>query len=97
MPRSKGRTGRPWQRIRQHVIDTSDGICAWCHRPVDRTLPGTHPWGPTADHIIELDRGGPERDPANLQLMHRRCNNAKEAARRRRGNGGGGLNPGRRW
>lgn len=84
MSNSHGRNGRPWRRLRQTIIDTSDGICAWCHQPVNRQLPGTHPDGPTVDHTWEITDGGPRTDPANLRLMHRRCNEAKERERRRR-------------
>lgn len=72
MPRSKGRTGRPWVRHRQALLDSDATTCAWCGQHVDKTLPGTHRWGPTADHITPLMLGGDPYGP--LQLMHNRCN-----------------------
>lgn len=32
------------------------GTCALCGRPVDTSLPGTHPWGPTIEHTIPIRR-----------------------------------------
>ena len=71
---NNGRTGTKWTNLRKRVIAEED-LCCRCGRPVNKTLPGTHPHGPTADHIIELDRwpdGLLER--SNLRLAHRLCN-----------------------
>lgn len=74
MARSKGRTGRPWLRHRQALLDSDTTTCAWppCGQHVDKTLPGTHKWGPSANHITPLMLGGEEHGPLNL--MHTRCN-----------------------
>lgn len=72
MPRSKGRTGRPWVRHRQALLDSDATTCAWCGQHVDKTLPGNHPWGPTANHIDALMLGGDPLGPVNL--MHNVCN-----------------------
>lgn len=69
------RSTHTYQTARQACIDTGAANhtpCAWCGRPIDYQLPGTHRWGPTADHIHELARGGPITGP--LRPMHQRCN-----------------------
>lgn len=81
MPRSPGRTGHRWRQARALVLATQD-TCAWCHRPVDKTLSGKHPWGPSVDHGTPLSKGGAELDPTNLALMHLRCNSQKKDGRR---------------
>lgn len=75
-PRSKGRTGRPWLRIRATVIANSD-VCCICGQPVDKTLKKPDPMSPSVDHIDPLSRGGAEHDPANLRLAHYGCNSRK--------------------
>ncbi|MBW0088248.1 hypothetical protein I4I73_03335 [Pseudonocardia sp. KRD-184] len=69
--------GRAWRVDRARFLaSTHERDCWLCRRPVDRDLPGTHPWGPTADHEVPLMLGGPElvRDGAVLHLAHNRCN-----------------------
>lgn len=76
MPRTQhGRTGgRPWRRRRDHCVnDPHNTHCAWCGGWVDKQLPGTHPMGPTANHVQLLALGGSEMHGA-LELMHNRCN-----------------------
>ncbi len=81
MPRNGG---RPWRSDRARFLDTTTEthcwLTTWCGGThVDRTLPGTHPMGPTADHEVPLMLGGPElvRDGAILHLAHNRCNAAR--------------------
>lgn len=101
MPRSKGRSGRPWLRRRKWIIDNSDGSCILCGEFVDRTLDGNHKDGPTIEHRIPIvEHGHPLDqscrlcvDPANLGLAHRRCNLEKEHTRREQLH----LNTGRSW
>ena len=69
----RGRSGRPWRRLRAQVL-AEETRCWLCGHPVDRTLPGAHPQGPTVDHIIPLSRGGNPLDRNNARLAHRRCN-----------------------
>lgn len=78
------RGGRAWVNDRAHFLRTTDEthcwLTDWCGGAyVDRTLPGTHPWGPSADHEVPLMLGGPElvRDGAVLHLSHLRCNSAR--------------------
>jgi hypothetical protein len=75
MPRSKGRTGRPYRRLRAWVIATYDD-CYRCGRPVDKDLPGTHPWGPSLEHVVPLARGGDPASQDNAALSHLGCNAA---------------------
>lgn len=81
MPRTQhGRVGgRRWRRLRDACIANPDNThCAWppCRQWVDKALPGTHPWGPTANHPELLCLGGSELgiDEDDLELMHNRCN-----------------------
>lgn len=52
-------------------------VCGICGKPVDKSLPGTDPMGPTIDHIIPIAKGGHPADLSNLQLAHRCCNRQK--------------------
>lgn len=78
------RGGRAWRVDRAHFLATTTEthcwLTTWCGGTwVDRSLPGTHRWGATADHEIPLMLGGPEltRDGAILHLAHNRCNAAR--------------------
>lgn len=78
--------GRRWRVDRDRCIrDPANTHCWLCRRPVDKTLPGTHPYGPTADHEVPLSLGGPEllRDGAVLHLAHNRCNASRSNTVRR--------------
>jgi 5-methylcytosine-specific restriction endonuclease McrA len=81
MPRgTHGRIGgRAWRADRDRCIRGPETHCWLCRTHVDKTLPGTHAWGPTADHEIPLLLGGPElvKDGAVLHLAHNRCNAAR--------------------
>ena len=72
-PRSKGRTGRPWRRVRARVIRT-ETHCWICGQPVDKTLVWPDPMSATADHVDPLALGGAERQRGNLRLAHAGCN-----------------------
>ncbi|MEU8055701.1 HNH endonuclease [Microbispora bryophytorum] len=76
MPRSKGRAGRPWRRIRAQVLAESS-VCWLCGKWIDQTLPPQHPMSATVDHVIPISRGGPELDPSLLRPAHRSCNSRK--------------------
>lgn len=78
------RGGTLWRTDRAHFLATTEEttcwLVDWCGGAlVDLRLPGTHPWGPTADHEVPLLLGGPEllRDGAVLHLAHNRCNAAR--------------------
>lgn len=81
MPRSKGRTGRPWRQLRQRVI-TEEDICALCGGGVDKTLRWPHPYSPSVDHTQPLGQGGAPVSRANARLAHLRCNIAKRDGRK---------------
>ena len=57
------RSGYRWRKARAAILAASD-ICWLCG----------HPGADTVDHVIELDRGGPELDPANLRPAHGKKN-----------------------
>lgn len=67
--------GRAWRRLRAAVLMRSN-ICHICDEPIDLTLSGLDPLGPTVDHIIPVIEGGmSELD--NLASAHRDCNLSK--------------------
>ncbi|WP_084963737.1 HNH endonuclease [Thermoactinospora rubra] len=75
MPRSKGRGGRPWRRIRAQILAASQTCWICGHGGAD-----------TVDHVIPLTLGGAPLDPANLRPAHgvkgcpvcrRKCNSSK--------------------
>ena len=55
-------------------ILATQSVCAICGKPIDMTLKGSDPMGPTVDHIVPIDKGGHPSDISNLQLAHRVCN-----------------------
>lgn len=65
-----------YERNKKKILMSQD-ICGICGKPVDKSLPGTHPLGPTIDHIIPIAKGGHPGDISNLQLAHRACNRQK--------------------
>ena len=80
------RGGRAWRRQRAAFLARVAPlpICAECRELVDLSLPGTHPRGPSVDHLVPLAAGGPElvEHGAVLRLTHAACNSAKENRRR---------------
>lgn len=83
MARSKGRTGRPYLRMRERVLKASQ-ICAYCGEAIDMTLKWPDPMSASVDHIIpvsQLPANSPLLTSAkNGRSMHLGCNS-------RRGNG----------
>jgi 5-methylcytosine-specific restriction endonuclease McrA len=62
------------ERYRLRDIAERDACrCHLCGKPVDMTLSGRHPQGPTADHLVPVSCGGGD-EPHNVALAHRRCN-----------------------
>jgi DNA-directed RNA polymerase subunit RPC12/RpoP len=56
------------------AVAERDGFkCHICGKRVDMSLPGTHPLGPTADHLVPVADGGGD-DEWNVALAHRQCN-----------------------
>ncbi len=49
------RTSRRYRNQRAQWIPTQAGLRCWlCDQPVDVTLPGTHPLGPTVEHRLPV-------------------------------------------
>lgn len=77
MSRRPDLTGQAYRRQRANLIATSNGICWICHTPINLDLPGTHPAGPTLDHITPISRGGHPTHPHNQALAHQHCNSSR--------------------
>ncbi len=65
-----------FDKNRAKILATRE-ICGICGRPVDKALKWPHPFSPTVDHIIPIDKGGHPSDISNLQLAHWCCNRRK--------------------
>ncbi|MCC6434419.1 MAG: HNH endonuclease [Acidimicrobiales bacterium] len=78
MTRRRDLTGDAYRKRRALAIANSGGICCLCGEPMRLDLPGTHPLGPTAEHLIPVARGGHPTDPRNLSASHQRCNSARQ-------------------
>jgi 5-methylcytosine-specific restriction endonuclease McrA len=79
----QGRTGRPWDRMRERVF-AEETYCHWCGHEVDQDLPATHPMSRTVDHLHALAKGGKPLDRNNLRLCHRKCNSIRANKERAR-------------
>lgn len=55
------------------VAARSGSRCHLCRKPVDLSLSGMVPMGPTVDHLVPLSQGGAD-ELTNVALAHRRCN-----------------------
>jgi 5-methylcytosine-specific restriction endonuclease McrA len=67
-----------WQQIRKRVIDRArhrGDPCFRCGQPINYTLSGRHPYGPTVDHILSIAEH-PEYayNETLLAVSHRQCN-----------------------
>lgn len=70
-------TGAAYRKARAIGIAQSGGLCLLCAKPIDLALPGTHPDGPTLEHLIPVSRGGHPYHPGNLHASHLRCNSSR--------------------
>lgn len=77
IPRSPGRTGRPWRRARERCLATGKP-CYICGGPIDYSLPYRDPltrkvnlWSASAHHVQALVHGG---DPYDIEPAHLKCN-----------------------
>ena len=75
-PDKDGKHRAQFDKNKRRVLATQ-GVCAICGRPVDKSLRWPHPLSPTVDHIIPVNKGGHPSDIANLQLTHWTCNRQK--------------------
>jgi 5-methylcytosine-specific restriction endonuclease McrA len=66
----RGRSGRPWRRVRAYILERDGYRCWLCGRI----------GADTADHVIPLSKGGDPLDPGNLRAAHQRCNSRRQAA-----------------
>lgn len=73
---ARERYDRAYDRNRLRVLH-EEHVCHICGRPVDKTLSGRDPLGPSIDHLIPVAAGG-THDRANLRLAHQRCNNQRQ-------------------
>lgn len=71
--RSKGRTGRPYRRLRDS-LRAQRGPCGICGGPIDYDAPWWRPESFSVDHIVPLVAGGAPLDRANVRAAHARCN-----------------------
>ncbi len=81
---------KDWNTIRAQVIDRDGRRCVACGAGQRRVeISGGWVWSSEprleVDHIVEIQDGGPEFDPANLRTLCRACHLAKTNARRRWG------------
>jgi 5-methylcytosine-specific restriction endonuclease McrA len=73
---ASGRDGRPWRTVSAQVY-SEETHCWLCGRYVDQRLPATHRMSRSADHLIQLQHGGPPSERTNLRLAHLGCNSAR--------------------
>lgn len=66
-----------FEKIDRDIVFERDGYeCKLCMKPLDMDAKFPHPWSPTLDHIIPINKGG-DHLYVNLQAAHFRCNTAK--------------------
>lgn len=71
------RNGHRYRRLRDLVIALYDS-CHLCGHRVNKCLSGKHKLGPTLDHVIPVDLGGPDT-LENSRLAHNKCNASRGA------------------
>lgn len=77
MAKHQGRSGRPWERIKNAWKELSR-VCWLCGHWIPEDVPLNHPLEYTVDHIDPRSRGGPPT-MENTRPAHRRCNSRKGA------------------
>lgn len=69
--------GRDSERVDRSVVFERDGfICQLCNLPILMAEKFPHPFSPSLDHIIPLNKGG-HHLYSNIQAAHFVCNSAK--------------------
>jgi len=74
--KSAKRRGAKWARGRtfhREIAERDNFVCHICDGFVDMSLPRTHRFGATVDHVVPLAKGGTD-EPDNLKLAHWVCN-----------------------
>jgi hypothetical protein len=77
--KSAKRRGARWAKGRtfhRDIAERDNFICHICNETVDMSLPRTHRFGATVDHVVPLAKGGTD-EPDNLKLAHWICNTRK--------------------
>lgn len=59
------------------IFERDNWICQLCDIPVNPAVEVPHPFAPTQDHIIPLNKGG-HHTRENVQLAHFYCNSVKQ-------------------
>jgi hypothetical protein len=94
----KFRSSPAWKSLRARVVARARSVnapCPTCSAAIIWDAPRWHPLGPSVDHLqplktLDLSTAEGRRaalDPANLRVLHVRCNSLKENWSRRRVNG----------
>ncbi|MCA1693634.1 MAG: HNH endonuclease [Actinobacteria bacterium] len=80
VPRSKGRCGRPWRRLRADIA-AQRRPCWICGQRINYQLPYRDPWtgavnvwSYTVHHIVPIVADGAPLDPKNCVPSHLNCN-----------------------
>ncbi len=60
-----------------NVVFQRDDVCWLCWEPVDKSLPKGRRDSPELDEDEPFSKGGSATDPANVNLVHRACNQLK--------------------
>lgn len=68
---------RPERFLAIEIYERDGWICRLCGIPVNPEVEVPHPFAPTQDHIIPLQRGG-QHTRENVQLAHFYCNSEKQ-------------------
>lgn len=80
-PRSKGRTGRPWRRLRS-LVQLTEPNCWLCGLEIDADRGYPDPWSFSVDHVVPLSLGGAPLERGNARAAHLRCNMRRRRNRR---------------
>ncbi|MDA3624268.1 HNH endonuclease signature motif containing protein [Saccharopolyspora sp. WRP15-2] len=76
MANNKGRSGRPYRRLRAEL--KAQGLPCWlCGQLIDYDLPYPDPWSFSVDHVRPVSKGGASVDPDNCRPAHLQCNQRK--------------------
>lgn len=79
-------------RIRAWLLKTQTH-CAICGGEIDKTLKCPHPASAVVDEIVPVTKGGSPIDPANVQLVHWKCNARKSDSMPQQVNEQGKIKP----
>lgn len=62
--------------LRKRAFIKQDGLCYWCHHPMDTSEFEKHPRRLSADHLIPLHAGG-RTVPGNIVAACKQCNSER--------------------